>query len=236
MTHGSERASHMGKASKQPRADAPERGPAGVVSVVLAAGRGARLGGPKALLLWSSPEPGAPELPLAIAHAEARLAAESDRVLVVSRRPIVNALLGYVRPGIDLLSSDAADELGPAGSLAFAVSKLEGARAVLVTPVDTPPARADTVARLLERLDRGDPALRAVRPRYQGRAGHPVVLHPSALEPYRKASPPPLRDHLRTLGAACADVDVDDRTVLVDLDSPPDVMSLLGRPPKFLAA
>lgn len=202
-----------------------------VTTVVLAAGAGKRLGGPKALLSW--PGPKQQDRPLAIAHAEERLAAESRRVLVVTRRAIVASLLGYVRPGIDLLASDAADELGPAGSLGFAAPRIEPADAlVVVTPVDTPPAKAETVASLLAALA-ADPALLAARPVCFGRAGHPVVLRLAALDRYRRPDPPPLRDHLHALGAACAGVPVTDPTVLIDLDTPADVMGTLQALPRF---
>jgi molybdenum cofactor cytidylyltransferase len=224
-----------------------------IVSVVLAAGKGERIGGPKALLLWPATLPkaskgasagpaagaAAGELPLAIAHAERRLTSESARVLIVARKAIVNELLGYVRPGIDLLSSTAADELGPAGSLAFAVSRMGAADAVVVTPVDTPPASGEVVALLLAKLQ-GTGAL-AVRPRHGARAGHPVVLRAEALEPYRapldtraKAGPPPLREHLRSLGDRVVDVDVEDASVLVDLDTATDAVKVLGAMPRFL--
>jgi CTP:molybdopterin cytidylyltransferase MocA len=205
-----------------------------VVTVVLAAGSGQRMGGPKALLAWPSRQPGQPELPLAIAHAEARLAAESRLVMVVTRPAVVRSLLMHVRPGVDLLASTAADELGPAGSLAFAASRLSEARAVVITPVDTPPARAETVQALLARL-LADPATLAVRPRYDRRAGHPVVVRPAALEVYRDASaPPPLRDHLRSLGPACVDLDIEDSAVLVDLDTAAQVGAWLRAVPRFL--
>ena len=226
-----------------------------VVTIVLAAGRGARLGGPKALLAWpaamlppKAPAPGKAggagkksvktgpqDIPLAIAHAEQRLAAESARVLIVSRRTVINELLQYVRPGIDLLSSTAADDLGPAGSLQFAASRIGPTDLVLVTPVDTPPTKPETVAALLRRLGEGDPAPLAVRPRYQGRAGHPVILRSEALARYRSTDPPPpLRDHLKDLGAGVIDVDVADPTVLLDLDTAAEVMKVLGTMPRFM--
>jgi molybdenum cofactor cytidylyltransferase len=201
-----------------------------VATVLLAAGAGKRLGGPKALLCW--PGPRQKDVPLAIAHAEDRLAAESRRVLVVTRRAIVISLLGYVRPGIDLLASDAADELGPAGSLAFAAPRLDDEDTVVVTPVDTPPAKAETVAVLLAALA-ADPALLAARPVCHGRGGHPVVLRRAALDRYRQPNPPTLRDHLQALGAACAGVPVADPTVLIDLDTPADVMGTLQALPRF---
>ncbi|MCK6590007.1 MAG: nucleotidyltransferase family protein [Polyangiaceae bacterium] len=210
-----------------------------VTTILLAAGGGTRLGGPKALLLWpagkgpESPRAGKRELPLAIAHAEARLAAESERVLVVARGPVIRALLGYVQPNLDLIVSDAPDDLGPAGSIAVAVKRLGDAPLALITPVDTPPARPETTARLLARMGEPDAPL-AVRPRAGGRAGHPVLVRAEALEPYRSPSPPVLRDHLRSLGPRCVEVDVDDPAVRLDLNTPADVMGLLGSPPRFV--
>lgn len=207
-----------------------------VVSLILAAGKGERIGGPKALLLWPPSGPGGKtELPLAIAHAEARLGAESARALVVTRGHIVRALLRYVRPGIELLSSDAADDLGPAGSIAFGARRLGDAPAVLITPVDTPPARAEIVASLLARLEEGDPPPLAVRPRYREHAGHPVLLRASALDVYLGPAPPPLRDYLRALGDRCVEVEVDDPLVRLDLNTPADVIRVLKGMPRFLS-
>jgi molybdenum cofactor cytidylyltransferase len=207
-----------------------------VVAVILAAGKGSRLGGPKALLVWPSPAPTRGEgRPLAIAHAEERLAAESGQALIVTRRQWLPALLRYVRPGIDLLASDAEEELGPAGSIACAVPRLGDAFAIVITPVDAVPARRETVAPLLARLD-ADPSLLAVRPSYHGLSGHPVVLRPSALARYRDPAPPPLRDHLKALGERCASCEVADATVLIDLNKPADVMGVLGAMPRFVSS
>lgn len=203
-----------------------------VATIVLAAGSGKRLGGPKALLAW--PAGKGKDVPIAVAHAEARLSAESGRVLVVTRKAMMKPLLGYVRPGLDLLASDAADEAGPAGSIAFAAPRLGDAQIVIVTPVDTPPAKADTVAKLVARLE-ADPALLAARPVYHGRAGHPVALRRAALDRYLAPSPPPLRDHLHALGAALGDVEVSDTAILVDLNTPADVMGLLRTLPRFIS-
>jgi CTP:molybdopterin cytidylyltransferase MocA len=211
-----------------------------VITVVLAAGKGQRLGGPKALLIWPGAAKGLPDRPLAIAHAEARLAAESRTVLVIARGAVIPALLGYVRPGIDLVSSEAADDLGAAGSLSVAAARVGDVEAVVVTPVDVPPARADTVARLLERLQLGrtpdapGPPPLAVRPVHRGRGGHPVVLRAEALQRYLQPDPPPLRDYLKSLGEQCVDEVVEDATVLLDLNVPVDVIRLLGGPPRFM--
>ncbi len=208
-----------------------------VITIVLAAGAGKRLGGPKALLAWPAGAKGGVERPLAIAHAEARLAAESARVLVVVRTSVFHALLAHVRPGIDLVSWTAPDDLGPAGSLAVAAPRIGDADAVVVTPFDVPPASAATVARLLARLDAGAPSAApplAVRPRHLGRGGHPVVRRAEALQRYLEPDPPPLREHLRALGDRCVGEDVEDPRVLHDLNIPVDVIRVLGGPPRFL--
>lgn len=225
-----------------------------IISIVLAAGRGTRLGGAKALLLWPFANAGAPiqpftqrkqdkearsELPLAIAHARTRLGAESERVLIVIRSPMFRALLPYVSPGIELISSSAPDELGAAGSIAAAVQNLGQAKAAFIVPVDTPPTSPKTTQKLLAALDADTadpPQLLAVRPRCSGRPGHPILLRAQALNPYKnQASPPILRDHLRALGTACADIDTDDPLVLRNLNTPEDFMSLWAKKPRFLS-
>ena len=207
----------------------------GVVTVVLAAGKGARLGGPKALLAWRDGPNGARELPLAIAHAEARLAAESERVLLVVRQQVATTLLGFVRPGIDLLVSHADDAMGPAGSLGAAAERLTGPEVgqVVVTPVDTPPATTETVAALLRALE-ADPELQAARPVHGGRGAHPVVVRAPLLALFRDPAPPTLRDALASLGPACAEVEVADPRSRLDLDTPADVMRALGALPRFI--
>lgn len=204
------------------------------VAIILAAGKGERIGGPKALLALPGAVKGEPERPLAIAHAQARLAAECERALVVARKPVIAVMLRFMQPGLELLRSEADDALGPAGSISVAVQRLGDATEVVLTPVDAPPARAETVARLLERLRSGDPAPLAVRPRHQGRRGHPVALRVDVLARYLQPNPPPLRDLLHELGDRCVDEDVDDPAVLVDLDRPVDVLRLTGGPPRFL--
>lgn len=206
---------------------------ADTVAIILAAGKGFRLGGPKALLLWPGPK-GTKPRPLAIAHAEARLGAESNRAIVVARKQIVQALIPFVCPGLDLVVSDAADDLGPAGSIATAAPRIDTGDRVLVCPVDTLPARREVAEKLLSALGAsGTPPL-AAKPRYGERFGHPVAMQGVALGRYREPNPPPLRDYLRTLGDAVVGVDVSDPEVLVDIDTPAEAVRYLHGPPTFL--
>lgn len=221
-----------------------------VSTIVLAAGRGVRLGGPKALFAYPV-EPGR-EVPLAAAHAERRRAAESDQVLIVTRANIAAALARHA-PGLEaeVVVSSAPDEDGPAGSIQAAWRHLGGAgvdarsgtsaaaQRVVITPVDCPPAQPGTVRALLDALTE-HPDLLATRPRCGPRRGHPVVLRLTALAPFGAERPPPLRDLLRELGDQVADVDVTDPTVLLDLDRPDDQLAWaqsqgleMAGPPRF---
>lgn len=190
------------------------------------------MGGPKALLLHR--EAAAPDRPLALAHACCRLDAESARVVIVTRADVAAVLAPHAPEGAHLVVSDAADELGPAGSLAAAMPHLGSEPLVLVTPVDLPPARPNLVQRLMSALL--DPAapMDAVKPRHGGRGGHPVLVRRSVLAPYERASsdlrtPPPLRDVLRSLGAQSMAMDIDDPAALIDWDA----TLALGRPATF---
>jgi molybdenum cofactor cytidylyltransferase len=206
----------------------------GHVALVLAAGKGERLGGPKALLAWPAPGDGGGDVPLAIAHAETRLQAECERAVLVVRKEVANSLLGFVRPGIDLMVSTAEDVLGPAGSLATAAARLAAEDVlVVVTPVDTPPASAAIVKILVDRLV-AETELVAARPTHGGRGGHPVVVRARWLERFLVPRPATLRDALGELGAACASIEVDDPRIRIDLDTPADLAGAIGRPPRFI--
>jgi CTP:molybdopterin cytidylyltransferase MocA len=145
-------------------------------------------------------------------------------VLIVGREQLVRTLEPRVDDGrVELLVSRKAEALGPAGSLAVAalrLTQLDADGALLVTPVDAAPVTAPTMAALRARLKQ--PERLAARPRHGERGGHPVLLRPEVLDPYRRTSPPPLRDVLRGLGDRVADVAVDDDRILVDVDTPED--------------
>jgi CTP:molybdopterin cytidylyltransferase MocA len=195
-------------------------------AIILAAGQGERMGGPKALLLLpSSAEP------LALAHARRALEAGCDRVVVVAMPEVVQALAPLLPAGARAAESRAPD---PAGSLAIGLASLTrgGAApdAAMITPVDVPPAKATTIAALVSAVSAG---ARAATPAHEGRGGHPVVCRMDALAPLRDR-PAPLRDVLRALRDAHARVEVSDPDVVLDLDTPEAWRALTGQSPRFL--
>jgi molybdenum cofactor cytidylyltransferase len=213
---------HVASAHSSPASSsAPEPAKAEIVGVVLAAGDGERMGGSKALLLVAGE-------PLAALHAR-RLREAGCRRVVVAVRPNVSHKVGSPE-GARVVVSSAPD---PAGSLAVAVrdGDIGSDAIVLVTPVDAAPVQQATLRTLIASLVGG---VDAATPSHDGRSGHPVACRGHVLERYRREeAPPPLRDVIRALGDRRARIEVDDPFVLVDLDTPDDVVALTGERPKF---
>lgn len=186
-----------------------------MIGLVLAAGRGLRMGGPKALLPW-----GSPPTPLALAHAAALEAAGVERVVVVVRADVA-AILGpqNASAGVSLAVSSEPEDAGAAGSLRCGLSSLgwpsEG-RAV-ITLTDALPVEAAVLDALTRAAGDG-----AAKPVFQGVGGHPVVVPCAWLGVYRDGAPT-LRDVLRTHGERVVRVTVSDPRVTADLDTPAEL-------------
>ncbi len=190
-------------------------------AIVLAAGRGERMGGPKALLLLGGK-------PLLLHHVDRFLEAGCDEIVVVTREEIATRLLS-VHERVRVVVSA---EPEPRGSLSVGVRALAPLARVFVTPVDAVPAEAATLAELSAALENAD----AATPSLEGRGGHPVACRARVLAPYRAGEAcraPTLRDTLRALGDRRVRVPVADRAVGIDLDTPDDVARLTGAPPEF---
>jgi CTP:molybdopterin cytidylyltransferase MocA len=152
-----------------------------VVAIVLAAGEGRRMGGPKALLPMGSlsclahacdllARPGVAAVVAVIGAEAARVRTEaglSEDVTIVENEEWQAGMLSSVWRGLD-----AADALE--------------AESVLLHPVDHPLVAPPTVDRVVGALDGG--AFVAV-PTYGGRRGHPGGFGREALGALREASP-----------------------------------------------
>lgn len=201
----------------------------GVAALVLAAGKGVRLGGPKALLMIDG-------VPLALAHVVARLH-ECERVVVVLRREVAEQLPPHTERApreVVFVYSDEPDEHGPAGSLRAAITAkaLEGMAKIVVTPVDVLPAPSRAIHKLLAPLDAG---FRAVRFNH----GHPIACVADVLGSRygidREGAPPPLREVIEALGDQVCKLPIGegDERIVGDLDTIDDVLRATGAPPKF---
>src|SRR5467141_2116 len=138
-----------------------------LAGVVLAAGRSARMGSPKALLDFLG-------RPFAVRILEALEALEvKTRVVVLGPDAprIQPALAGHDC----MIVENSEPETGPIESLRVALRALQPLQpsAILVWPVDLPHVRVTTVERLLETHRRTDAP--AVVPTFAERRGHPVI-------------------------------------------------------------
>jgi CTP:molybdopterin cytidylyltransferase MocA len=140
-----------------------------VAGLLLAAGAGRRMGGPKALV---RDENGTPWVVRA-AHALAGGGCDPVLVVVGAQAPAVAATL-HGQP-VEVIEADGWRE-GMGASLRTGLTELSRRRtravAALVAPVDVPGLSADVVRRFAERA-RPDALARAV---YDGRPGHPVLI------------------------------------------------------------
>jgi len=193
-----------------------------LAGVVLAGGRSARMGSPKALLDFRGQ-------PFAVRILEALEALE-----VKARVVVVGPDAPRIRPalaGHDCIIVENADvEGGPIASLRAALRALEGVRpgAMLAWPVDLPHVRVATVERLLETYRRtGAPV---VVPTFAERRGHPVLWGAGLFEELLTsdaATRHGARAVLHAHAAEIAPVAVDDPAVIDDLNTPEDYERLV---------
>lgn len=178
-----------------------------VAGLVLAAGRSSRMGEPKALLDLN----GRTFIETAIA---ALRDGGCDPVLAVVVASDPAARIAAAAGAVVVEGEPRGEQID---SLRRGLDAVEDAAAVAVLPVDHPRVRAATVAVLLDAW-RADPES-LVRPVHDGAAGHPTI--------FPRRVWPSLRDPDLPEGARSVvgterktDVPVDDRGVLIDIDTP----------------
>lgn len=197
-----------------------------VPAILLAAGRSVRMGSPKALL----PHRDGGE-PLVVRLATALEAGGVTRVLVVGREDDAE-LRGVVRrrlPRARFVVNPHADAGGPLSSIIAGLEAIDGpeVRAIMVTPVDIGELTPGSVAALLT-ASRGAPE-RIVRAVHGGRHGHPVIFPRVLFDEIRGADPAVgakavVRAHAREV----IDLEVPDRGVVDDVDTPEDYARVFG--------
>lgn len=186
-------------------------------AIILAAGEGRRMGGPKALL---------------VIDGQSLLRRHVERLREVGCAPVVVVVpVRELEPVRQLLgeSSDvtlvAADTPSMAASLALGLEHVppkDGA--VVVSPVDALPARPATLRALITAAE--EAGVEVATPSYGGRGGHPVVARERLLRAFRQGYSGTLRDLIRGAGAKRRRLEVDDAAVGHDLDTPADLAAL----------
>jgi len=193
-----------------------------LAGVVLAAGRSARMGSPKALLDFLG-------LPFVVRILEALEALEvKTRVVVLG--PDAARILPTLAGHDCLIVENPDPETGPIASLRGALQALQPVRptAVLVWPVDLPHVRVTTVERILEAHRRTKAPI--VVPALGERRGHPVIWGSQMFEELLE-DPAATRDGARAIlrehRSEVVSVAVDDPAVVDQVNTPEDYERLV---------
>jgi CTP:molybdopterin cytidylyltransferase MocA len=186
-----------------------DEGMGGLPVIVLAAGRGTRMGGPKATMSVGG-------RPWWMWQSERLAAAGVAAVWVVS--PVVRAAMAGGKSGIQPAMVDGSPD-APMFESVRAGLEFVGAsrvRGVFVLPVDVPAARMDVWAAL------AGAGAGAAAPSYRGVHGHPIYLDWGLVErDVATAGPDARLDEI--IEGRIVYVDVDDPAVAVNLNTPEDV-------------
>jgi len=187
-----------------------------IFSIILAAGAGSRMGGPKALALLgkvtfldavtqATVEAGFTKIAVVLAHGSAE----------IQRRHDLHALRV-------LHNADPSE--GPISSIrtALGVPEIRGAAALLVHPVDHPLVMASTLKVLVDTFRSG--GWDVVVPTFEGRGGHPTLFSRRVF-PDLLSAPPEMgaRYVVRREKSRVLRVEVEDRGVRMNLDTPEDL-------------
>jgi molybdenum cofactor cytidylyltransferase len=191
-----------------------------IVPVVLAAGKGERLGGNKALLDVG----GAPAL-CRILRAAAGAGLGPPVVVLGHAAERVRAMIDAEAQEFAVRCVVNPDpDRGQTSSVQCGIAALAaGAGAALVWPVDHPLVTSDDVAALATAAS-AHPAAAVVLPTHGGRAGHPVLIRRTLFAAMLALAPgSPLRDLLRGEREHTVFVERPADSVLRDLDTPADL-------------
>ncbi len=186
-------------------------------AIVLAAGASSRMGRPKALLPLDGGDTFVERI-----HRTLR-AAGLDPVVVVGR-PELEAPLGTLLPTTSVVINRA-PERGQLSSLLAGLEALGRPAAALVTLVDLPLVRVDTVTALLDAFTcEGVPL---VRPVTGGRRGHPIIVGGPIIDALATADlSAGAKPVIQAFSGLATDVAVDDPGTLEDVDTPEDYARL----------
>jgi molybdenum cofactor cytidylyltransferase len=191
-----------------------------IAGIVLAGGQSRRMGRPKALLKVG----------------EETFLERAVRTLSLGGCEDVVVVLNTEDPEFSEVAVSAGGRPTPgAGSGTEQIDSLRAAlralpqevEAAVVQPVDHPLVRSLTVSALIEAFKRRGAPI--VRPVYEGKHGHPVLFSAALFgELLEDDLPEGARSLVHRYRGEAEDVQVDDRGVLIDVDTPADLDEYLG--------
>lgn len=181
--------------------------------VLVAAGRGRRLGGMKQLHEVNGQ-------PLIAAAHDSIMPACADIVVVLGHEH--ERVTAALRPrDVDIVLADPdAPMLDSIRAGVMRALELAPGRSILLQPGDHPDVQAETLTKLTEVASTNP--LRVIVPEFAGRGGHPIVLPPSLVEELLGEHPDGLRGALHDAPHLMVRVPVDDPGVQRNVNEPGD--------------
>jgi molybdenum cofactor cytidylyltransferase len=191
------------------------------IGVILAAGRGRRMGGTKQLKLWVAAD-GPKPLVCAAYDAIRPICDEIVVVLGHEKEKVTHALLGR-----SFHHAESSPELTMFDSICVGLRKaamIDPTATIVLQPGDHPEVSAATLKTLIQSATvRSDQAIIA---EHNGRGGHPVLI-PARVAEAILASPCPegLGQFWLDHPQLCHRIAVDDASMLHDIDTPGDLLN-----------
>ncbi len=189
------------------------------IGVILAAGRGRRMGRTKQLVEW--PAADGPKSLVAAAYDAIRPICD-DMVVVFGHeaQAVAAALAGR---SFHRASSDPDAPMFESTRAGLRAAQLiDRAATVVLQPGDHPEVALATLTILANRTLKQ--SVQAIIPEYRGRGGHPVLIPPAVLEVLAAdACPAGLGDFWRANPELCIRVPVDDPAIVRDIDTAEDL-------------
>jgi molybdenum cofactor cytidylyltransferase len=191
------------------------------IGVVLAAGRGRRMGRTKQLVEW--PTAKGPQPLVAAAYDAIRPICDEMVVVLSHDADTVAAALGD-RPFHRALGDADAPMFASICAGLSVARELRPDATIVLQPGDHPEVSMATLDTLVNRLL--PPAARAVMPEYHGRGGHPVLIPSEVVSLILDVDcPDGLGQFWTEHPHLCERLPVDDPTILRDVDTPDDLIS-----------
>ncbi|HMC72865.1 MAG TPA: nucleotidyltransferase family protein [Terriglobales bacterium] len=205
----------------------------GLCGVVLCAGASTRMGRDKALLPWPPPPPSENYVvaDTFLSAAIRSLSPVTEMVLVVAGHN-TNSVAPVVYAHGASLVTNPDPARGQFSSMQLGLHEIlsRGRDAAIVTLVDRPPARPQTIEQLREAFMASPPGMWAVVPEFKGKHGHPVVLGRELIEAFLRAPATATgRDVEHQHQAHMHYLSVDDPFVTLNVDTPEDYAALQNR-------
>src|SRR5579863_2973068 len=200
-------------------------------AVILAAGESSRMGVDKALLPWPPAIAGQPQTKETFLSATIHsLSLSTDFILVVAgKNESAIAPVAYAEGASIIVNPD--PDRGQFSSLQVGLHEVlnRGRDAAMITLVDRPPARPNTIQILREAFEAAGNDTWAVVPEFSGQHGHPYIAGRELIEAFLQAPPTATaRDIEHAHQAHIVYIPVDDPFVALNVNTPDDYAKLAG--------